>query len=90
MKIKNNQLQGSCLVYIAIFSALFNFSRTVILLSWYIKQAKLRANCSKTRRAIEEVHSMPRIPQVQASLHQEPMQTEVQIPTQVEAYVQLL
>jgi hypothetical protein len=33
---------------------------------------------------------MPRIPQVQASLHQEPMQTEVQIPTQVEAYVQLL
>jgi hypothetical protein len=36
------------LVYIAIFSALLNVSRTVILLSWYIKQAKLSANCSKT------------------------------------------
>jgi hypothetical protein len=48
MKIKNNQLQGSCLVYIAIFIALLNFSCIVILLSWYIKQAKLSANCSKT------------------------------------------
>jgi hypothetical protein len=48
MKIKNNQMHGSCLVYITIFIALLNFSRTVILLSWYIKQAKLSANCSKT------------------------------------------
>jgi hypothetical protein len=64
--------------------------RAILVLIQIGTYQKLSSNCSKIWRVIEEVHSLPRLAQVQASLHQEPMQNEVQIPTQVEAYVQLL
>src|SRR6266540_2199227 len=89
MKMKSNQLHVSCLVYTVIFSALWNFSSTAILLSWYIKQAKLKENCSKTLRLIELKLSTQKVHQVEANLHQEVMQAEAPSPAQMVVHIQM-
>src|SRR6266540_729470 len=89
MKINRNQLHVSCLVYTVIFSALWNFSSTAILLSWYIKQAKLKDNCSKTLILIELELLMQKVHPVEANLHQEVMQAEAPSPIEMVVHIQM-
>jgi hypothetical protein len=73
-----------------IFSALWNFSNIIISLSWYIKQAKLKGNCSRTLILVELDHSTQKAQLVQANLHQEVVLVEALSTTQVEVHIQIL
>jgi hypothetical protein len=83
MKMKNNPLHDSCQDCTEIFSALLNFSSTIILLNWYIKLVKLSVSCSRTWSPTEGYLLAQEVHLVEVNSHQEAMQVKVQSPTQV-------